>query len=48
MVFEESDTDMLLAMPLPLTDFLQGLLSSWERCAELARLRPDRTVFGAR
>lgn len=45
MVYEESDTDMLLAMPLPLTDMFKDGLSSWERCAELARKRPDRTVF---
>jgi predicted TIM-barrel fold metal-dependent hydrolase len=45
MVFDESDTDMLIAMPLPLTDMFKDGLSPWERCAELARLRPDRTVF---
>jgi hypothetical protein len=45
MVFEESDTDMLIAMPLPLTDMFKDGLSPWERCAELARLRPDKTVF---
>ena len=45
MVFDESDTDMLIAMPLPLTDMFHDGLSPWERCAELARLRPDRTVF---
>jgi predicted TIM-barrel fold metal-dependent hydrolase len=45
MVYEGSDTDMLVAMPLPLTDMFKDGLSSWERCAELARLRPDRTVF---
>lgn len=45
MVYEESDTDMLVAMPLPLTDFFKDGLSSWEKCADLARLRPDRTVF---
>jgi predicted TIM-barrel fold metal-dependent hydrolase len=45
MVFEESDTDMLIAMPLPLTDMFKDGLSPWERCAELSRLRPDRTVF---
>ena len=45
MVFEESDTDMLIAMPLPLTDMFRDGLSPWERCADLARLRPDRTVF---
>jgi predicted TIM-barrel fold metal-dependent hydrolase len=45
MVFEESDTDMLIAMPLPLTDMFHDGLSPWEKCAELARRRPDRTVF---
>ncbi|MDQ3659590.1 MAG: amidohydrolase family protein [Actinomycetota bacterium] len=45
MVYEESDTDMLVAMPLPLTDLFRDGLSPWEDCAELARLRPDRTVF---
>lgn len=45
MVFDESDTDMLVAMPLPLTDLFHDGLSPWERCAELARQNPDRTVF---
>ena len=45
MVYEESDTDMLVAMPLPLTDLFRDGLSPWEECAELARLHPDRTVF---
>jgi uncharacterized protein len=45
MVFGQSDTDMLVAMPLPLTDLYQDGLSAWERCAELAAKRPDRTVF---
>jgi uncharacterized protein len=45
MVFGQSDTDMLVAMPLPLTDLYQDGLSAWERCTELARLRPERTVF---
>jgi len=45
MVYEESDTDMLVAMPLPLTDFFKDGLSPWERCAALARMRPDRTVM---
>jgi predicted TIM-barrel fold metal-dependent hydrolase len=45
MVFGQSDTDMLVAMPLPLTDLFQDGLSAWERCAELAARRPDRTVF---
>jgi len=30
MVYEESDTDMLVAMPLPLTDLFHDGLSPWE------------------
>jgi predicted TIM-barrel fold metal-dependent hydrolase len=45
MVYGGSDTDMLVAMPLPLTDLFKDGLSPWEECAELARRRPDRTVF---
>jgi predicted TIM-barrel fold metal-dependent hydrolase len=45
MVYEESDTDMLIAMPLPLTDLYRDGLSPWEECAELASRDPDRTVF---
>jgi predicted TIM-barrel fold metal-dependent hydrolase len=45
MVYDGSDTDMLVAMPLPLTDLFKDGLSPWEECAELARRRPDRTVF---
>ena len=45
MVYEGSSTDMLVAMPLPLTDLFKDGLSPWEECAELARRRPDRTVF---
>lgn len=45
MVFEGSDTDMLVAMPLPLTDLFRDGLSPWQRCAELARENPDRTVL---
>lgn len=45
MVYEESDTDMLVAMPLPLTDLFHDGLSSWERCVELRDQNPDRTVF---
>jgi hypothetical protein len=45
MVFEESDTDMLVAMPLPLTDLFHDGLSPWQRCVELAQENPDRTVF---
>jgi predicted TIM-barrel fold metal-dependent hydrolase len=45
MVFDESDTDMLVAMPLPLTDLFHDGLSPWQRCVELRDLNPDRTVF---
>jgi len=45
MVYQESRTDMLVAMPLPLTDLFKDGLSPWEECAELARRDPDRTVF---
>ncbi len=45
MVYEGSQTDMLVAMPLPLTDLFRDGLSPWEECAELARRRPDQTVF---
>jgi uncharacterized protein len=45
MVYRQSSTDMLCAMPLPLTDLFRDGLSPWEECAELAARRPDRTVF---
>ena len=45
MVYRQSGTDMLCAMPLPLTDLFRDGLSPWEECAELASRRPDRTVF---
>jgi uncharacterized protein len=45
MVYEHSTTDMLCAMPLPLTDLFRDGLSPWEECAELAARRPDRTMF---
>jgi predicted TIM-barrel fold metal-dependent hydrolase len=45
MVYRHSTTDMLCAMPLPLTDLFRDGLSPWEECAELASRRPDRTVF---
>ena len=45
MVFEESDTDMLISMPLPLTDLFKDGLSPWRECAELARRDPERIVF---
>ncbi|HEX5882433.1 MAG TPA: amidohydrolase family protein [Actinomycetota bacterium] len=45
MVYRQSSTDLLCAMPLPLTDLFRDGLSPWEECAELASRRPDRTVF---
>jgi predicted TIM-barrel fold metal-dependent hydrolase len=45
MVYRNSTTDMLVAMPLPLTDLFRDGLSPWEECAELAGRNPDRTVF---
>jgi uncharacterized protein len=45
MVYRQSDTDMLVAMPLPLTDLFKDGLSPWEECTELVRRNPDRTVF---
>ena len=45
MVYRQSGTDMLCAMPLPLTDLFRDGLSPWEECAELASRNPDRTVF---
>ncbi len=45
MVYDRSDTDMLVAMPLPLTDLYKDGLSPWEECAKLAQRDPDRTVF---
>jgi predicted TIM-barrel fold metal-dependent hydrolase len=45
MVYDESDTDMLVAMPLPLTDLYRDGLSPWEVCAELASRDPERTVL---
>ncbi len=45
MVYDQSDTDMLVAMPLPLTDLFRDGLSPWETCAELCQRDPDRTVF---
>ena len=45
MVIEQSDTDMIIAQPLPLTDLFRDGLSSWEKCAEMAQKHPDRAVF---
>ena len=48
MVYDESDTDMLIAMPLPLTDMFKDGLSPWERCAEPPSYDPRRRSSGAR
>ena len=45
MVYENSDADMLVAMPLPLTDLYKDGLAPWMECAKLAKLDPDRTVM---
>jgi predicted TIM-barrel fold metal-dependent hydrolase len=45
MVIGDSDTDMIIAQPLPLTDLFYDGLSPWEKCAEMARKHPDRAVF---
>jgi len=48
MVYEQSDTDMLVAMPLPLTDLFRDGLSPWEACADLASRDPSGPCSGAR
>ncbi len=45
MVIEGSDTDMIVAQPLPLTDLFHDGLSDWRKCAEMAQRHPDRAVF---
>jgi uncharacterized protein len=45
MVIERSDTDMIVAQPLPLTDLFHDGLSAWEKCAEMANKHPDKAVF---
>jgi uncharacterized protein len=45
MVYGNSDADMLVAMPLPLTDLYKDGLAPWTECAKLAKLDPDRTVM---
>jgi predicted TIM-barrel fold metal-dependent hydrolase len=44
-VYEESSVDMAVAMPLPLTDLFHDGASAPDRCAKLASLRPERSVF---
>lgn len=45
MIIEDSDTDMIVANPLPLDDMFHDGLSPWEKCAEMAQKHPDRAVF---
>jgi predicted TIM-barrel fold metal-dependent hydrolase len=45
MVIEGSDTDMIVAQPLPLTDLFHDGLSDWKKCAVMASKHPDRAVF---
>jgi uncharacterized protein len=45
MIIEGSDTDMIVAQPLPLTDLFHDGLSAWEKCAEMAAKHPDKAVF---
>jgi predicted TIM-barrel fold metal-dependent hydrolase len=45
MIIEESDTDMIVAQPLPLTDLFRDGLSDWQKCAEMAAKHPDRAIF---
>jgi uncharacterized protein len=47
MALAESQTDMVSSMPLPLTDFFGDGGSGWERCSELHRRYPDRSVLWA-
>ena len=43
-MFTETDTDILVAQPLPLTDFFYDGLSDWQRCAAMAKQYPSRVV----
>ncbi|HSG15671.1 MAG TPA: amidohydrolase family protein [Anaerolineae bacterium] len=45
MIIKESDTDMIIAQPLPLTDLFHDGLSDWRKCAEMAQKHPDRAIF---
>jgi predicted TIM-barrel fold metal-dependent hydrolase len=44
-IIDESDVDLCVSMPLPLTDMFEDGLSSWEKCAELAERYPEKFVF---
>ena len=48
MVYDESDTDMLVAMPLPLTDLFRDGLSPWETARSSPRATPTAPCSGAR
>ena len=45
MIINQSDTDMIIAQPLPLTDLFSDGLSDWKKCAEMAKRYPDDTIF---
>lgn len=45
MVMRESDTDMFVSMPLPLTDMSQTGFSSVADCARLVQRDPERIIF---
>ena len=45
MIIDDSDMDMIVAQPLPLTDLFHDGLSSWEKCAQMAKKYPDRAIF---
>ena len=44
-LIDDSDVDLCVSMPLPLTDMFRDGLSSWEKCAELAQRYPEKFVF---
>ena len=44
LVFTETDTDILVAQPLPLTDFFYDGLSDWQRCSAMAEKYPGRVI----
>src|SRR5262245_66111582 len=41
LVIEDSDTDMIVAQPLPLTDLFRDGLAPGLQCAAVGRLHPD-------
>ena len=48
MVYEHSTTDMLCAMPLPLTDLFRDGLSPWESAPSWPPAAPTARCSGAR